>query len=135
MGREDLALDPRFATNADRVLHMDETDAIVAEWTRTLPKMEVFARTKAFRIPCAPVRTAPEIMRDPHMHERGMLEEIDHPELGPITVPTSPLRLHGLGRAPAAPSPTVGQHNAEIYGGWLGLSAEEIAALKAEGAI
>jgi len=135
MGREELADDPRFATNADRVAHMDETDALVAEWTQSLGKMEVFARTKALRIPCAPVRTAPEIMRDPHMHERGMLEEIDHPELGPITVPNSPLRLHGLGKAPAAPSPTVGQHNAEIYGGWLGLSVEEIADLKAEGVI
>ena len=135
MGREELADDPRFATNADRVAHMDETDAVVAEWTRTLGKMEVFARTKALRIPCAPVRTAPEIMRDPHMHERGMLEDIDHPELGPITVPTSPLRLHGLGKAPAGPSPTIGQHNAEIYGGWLGLSEREIAALKAEGVI
>ena len=84
---------------------MDETDALVAEWTRTLGKMEVFARTKALRIPCAPVRTAPEVMHDPHMHERGMLEDIDHPELGPITVPTTPLRLHGLGRRrrPRAP--------------------------------
>ncbi|MGC2415985.1 MAG: CoA transferase [Stellaceae bacterium] len=135
MGREELALDPRFATNADRVAHMDETDAVVAEWTQTLPKMEVFARTKALRVPCAPVRTAPEVMADPHMHERGMLVDIEHPELGPITVPTSPLRLHGLGKAPAGPSPTVGQHNAEIYGAWLGLSAGEIGALKAEGVI
>ena len=135
MGREELADDPRFATNADRVAHMDETDALVTEWTQTLPKMEVFARTKALRVPCAPVRTAPEVMHDPHMHERGMLEEIDHPELGRITVPTSPLRLHGLAKAPAGPSPTVGQHNAEIYGGWLGLSAAEIAVLKDEGVI
>jgi crotonobetainyl-CoA:carnitine CoA-transferase CaiB-like acyl-CoA transferase len=135
MGREELADDPRFATNADRVAHMDETDALVTEWTQTLPKMEVFARTKALRVPCAPVRTAPEVMHDPHMHERGMLEEIDHPELGRITVPTTPLRLHGLAKAPAGPSPTVGQHNAEIYGGWLGLSAAEIAVLKDEGVI
>jgi CoA:oxalate CoA-transferase len=135
MGREELALDPRFATNADRVRHMDETDAIVAEWTKGLGKMEIFARTKALRIPCAPVRTAPEIMHDPHMHERGMLEEIDHPELGRITVPTTPLRLHGLAKAPAGPSPRIGQHNLEIYGGWLGLSGDEIAALKAEGVI
>jgi crotonobetainyl-CoA:carnitine CoA-transferase CaiB-like acyl-CoA transferase len=135
MGREELADDPRFATNAGRVAHMDETDAVVAEWTRTLGKMELFARTKALRIPCAPVRTAPEIMHDPHMHERGMLEHIDHPELGPIVVPTSPLRLHGLAKAPAGPSPMVGQHNAEIYGGWIGLSTEEIATLKNEGVI
>ena len=135
MGREELADDPRFATNADRVRHMDETDALVAEWTKGLGKMEIFARTKALRIPCAPVRTAPEIMHDPHMHERGMLEEIDHPELGRITVPTTPLRLHGLAKAPAAPSPRIGQDNAEIYGGWLGLSASEIAALKEAGVI
>jgi crotonobetainyl-CoA:carnitine CoA-transferase CaiB-like acyl-CoA transferase len=51
---------------------------------------------------------------------------MEHPELGPITVPTSPLRLHGLGLGLAAASLKVDQHNAEIYGGWLGLSADEI---------
>jgi CoA:oxalate CoA-transferase len=135
IGRSELGDDPRFVTNADRVAHMDETDAVVAEWTRTLPKMEVFARLKAGRVPCAPVRTAPEVMHDPHMHERGMLVEIEHPELGTITVPTTPLRLHGLGKAPAGPSPRVGEHNDEIYGGWLGLSAADLAGLKEEGAI
>jgi crotonobetainyl-CoA:carnitine CoA-transferase CaiB-like acyl-CoA transferase len=135
MGRDDLSADPRFATNADRVAHMDETDAVVAEWTQTLPKMEVFARLKAGRVPAAPVRTAPEVMADPHMHERGMLEDIVHPELGPITVPTTPLRLHGLAKAPAGPSPTIGQHNAEIYGAWLGLSEGELARLKEDGVI
>ena len=135
MGREGLGDDPRFATNADRIQHMDETDALVSEWTRTLPKMEIFARLKAGRVPCAPVRTAPEVMHDPHMHERGMLEEIEHPELGPITLPTTPLRLHGLAKAPTVPSPTIGQHNAEIYGDWLGLPIAELKALEAEGVI
>jgi len=135
MGREDLADDPRFATNAGRVAHMDETDALVEAWTRTLPKMEVFARTKAYRIPCAPVRNAPEVMNDPHMHERGMLERIDHPELGPIVVPSTPLRLHGTGKVETRPSPTIGQHNAEIYGGWLGLSTSELQQLKDSGVI
>ena len=135
MGREELIDDPRFATNAGRVAHMDETDALVAEWTRTLPKMEVFARTKAYRIPCAPVRNAPEVMNDPHMHHRGMLERVDHPELGEIVVPSTPLRLHGTDRVDTRPSPTIGQHNSEIYGGWLGLSSGEIAELKEIGAI
>jgi crotonobetainyl-CoA:carnitine CoA-transferase CaiB-like acyl-CoA transferase len=135
MGREDLAEDPRFATNAARVAHMDETDALVEAWTRTLGKMEVFARTKAYRIPCAPVRTAPEVMNDPHMHQRGMLERIDHPELGEIVVPSSPLRLHGTDKVAAGPSPAIGQHNAEIYGARFGLSAPEIAELKENGVI
>jgi CoA:oxalate CoA-transferase len=135
MSRPELADDPRFKTNADRVAHMDETDAVVTEWTRTLPKMEVFARAKANRVPCAPVRTAPEVMHDPHMHERGMLEDVEHPELGRIVVQTTPLRLHGSAKPPMRPSPKVGQHNDEIYGGWLGLSGEEIARLREEGVI
>jgi crotonobetainyl-CoA:carnitine CoA-transferase CaiB-like acyl-CoA transferase len=135
MGRPELGADQRFRTNTDRVAHMDETDALVTEWTRTLPKMEVAARLKAARVPCAPVRTAPEVMHDPHMHERGMLEEIDHPELGRITVPTTPLRLHGIPKRPTAPSPTPGQHNTEIYGDWLGLSLQEVVGLKEEGVI
>jgi crotonobetainyl-CoA:carnitine CoA-transferase CaiB-like acyl-CoA transferase len=135
MGREELADDPRFATNAARVAHMEETDALVETWTRTLPKMEVFARTKEYRIPCAPVRTAPEVMNDPHMHGRGMLARIDHPELGGIVVPTTPLRLHGTDPVEPGPSPKIGQHNAQIYGGWLGLSPAEIAGLRDGGVI
>ena len=76
-----------------------------------------------------------EVMNDPHMHERGMLERIEHPELGPIVVPTSPLRLHGTDKVETRPSPTLGQHNDEIYGGWLGLSAGEIEELRQGGVI
>src|SRR5438309_6138719 len=50
----------------------------------------------------------------PHMHERGMLEDVERPELGPITVPTTPLRLHGSAKPPMMPSPKIGQHNDEI---------------------
>jgi len=135
MGREDLKDDPRFATNAARVAHIDETDALVEAWTRTLGKMEVFARTKEYRIPCAPVRTAPEVMNDPHMHARDMLARIDHPELGHIVVPSTPLRLHGTEPVEPGPSPKIGQHNAEIYRGWLGLSDTEIAELSENGVI
>jgi CoA:oxalate CoA-transferase len=135
MGREDLRDDPRFATNAGRVAHIEETDALVAAWTGTLGRMEIFARAKEFHVPCAPVRTAPEVMNDPHMHERGMLEWTLHPELGDIVVPGTPLRLHGTDRVETAASPTIGQHNGEIYGDWLGLSRSEIAELKEAGVI
>jgi crotonobetainyl-CoA:carnitine CoA-transferase CaiB-like acyl-CoA transferase len=135
MGREDLRNDPRFKTNADRVAHMDATDAAVAAWTETLGKMEVFAITKRYRIPCAPVRDVGEVMHDPHMHERGMLEWIDHDEIGQIVIPTSPLRFHGADKVATTPSPKLGQHNAEIYGGWLGLSRDEMTELRQSGII
>jgi crotonobetainyl-CoA:carnitine CoA-transferase CaiB-like acyl-CoA transferase len=135
MGREELADDPRFSTNAARAANLEATDAIVTEWTQAHGKMEVFESAKRYRIPCAPVRTVPEVMNDPHMHGRGMLERIDHPELGNIVVPTTPLRLHGADRVPTMPSPVIGQHNEDVYCGWLGLSAGELAELKRAGVI
>ncbi len=54
---------------------------------------------------------------------------------GRVVVPNSPLRFHGADKVETTPSPKLGQHNAEIYGGWLGLSADEIADLKQSGVI
>jgi CoA:oxalate CoA-transferase len=135
MGREDLRDEPRFRDNAARVAHRAEVDALVGDWTKTLGKMEIFAIAKERRIPVAPVREVDEVMHDRHMHERGFLAEIEHDEIGRVTLPTSPLRFHGADKVPLAPSPKLGQHNAEIYGGWLGLSLSEIAELKREGVI
>ena len=132
MGREDLRDDPRFVDNAARVANREATDALVAAWTATLGKREAFAIAKRHRIPLASVR---EVMRDPHMHERGMLERIEHDELGRLVVPRTPLRIHGADPVDTVPSPKLGQHNREVYGDWLGLSAAEIAALEQDGVI
>ena len=135
MGRSELKADPRFKTNATRVAHMAIVDGLVEDWSKRLPRDEVMAQLKKYRVPSAPVRNLREVMNDPHMHQRGMLEWIDHPELGRIVVPTSPWRYHGADKVKTVPSPTVGQHNDEVYGAWLGLSADEIACLRAEGVI
>ena len=132
MGRADLLDDPRFNTNAARTTNMEATEALVTAWTISLGKQEVVAAAKRYKIPVAAVRNAVEVMNDPHMHERGMLQRIDHPSLGSIIVPNSPLRLHGSDRVEPIPSPSLGQHNRDVYGGWLGLDVEE---LKRAGAI
>lgn len=132
MGRADLLNDPRFDTNEARTENMDATEALVTAWTLGLNKMEVVAAAKRYKIPVAAVRNAVEVMNDPHMHERGMLERIDHPSLGEIIVPNSPLRLHGSDRVAPLPSPKLGQHNAEVYGTWLG---QDMEALRRSGAI
>jgi CoA:oxalate CoA-transferase len=135
MGRIDLLDDPRFTTNAARTENMEATEALVTAWTIGLGKMEVAAAAKRYRIPAAPVRNAAEVMNDAHMHERGMLQRIDHPSLGSIVVPNSPLRLHGSDRVEPVPSPSLGQHNLDVYGEWLGLGADGVAALQRAGAI
>ena len=135
MKREDLVDDPRFANNAARVKHMAETDALVEDWASTRTREEIFALTREHRVPSAPVRDLAEVTANAHMHERGMLEEIDHPKLGKITVPNSPLRYHGTPQMRSTPSPGLGQHNEEVYGGMLGLSSGEVASLKESGVI
>src|SRR5260370_11268201 len=135
MGREELRDDPPFLTNAYPVAHMPQTDAPIAAWPSARGQMESFAIAKDYRIPLAPVREVDEVMNDAHMHERGMLEWIEHDELGRLVVPNSPLRYHGADPVETIPSPKLGQHNSEIYGGWLGLSAGEIADLKRDGVI
>ena len=124
MGRPELPDDPRFSTNAERVKHMAETDAILEAWSARLTRAEIFAATGAHRIPAAPVRDLYEVLNNAHMKERGMIEEIDHPRLGRITVPGSPLRYHGTPQTPATPSPSVGADNVEVYGELLGLALE-----------
>jgi CoA:oxalate CoA-transferase len=135
MGRTDLLDDRRFVSNVARTRNMAATEALVTAWTLGLSRQEVVAAAKRYRIPAAPVRNAIEVMNDPHMHQRGMLERIDHPALGPIVVPNSPLRLHGAERVAPVPSPSLGQHNQEVYGDWLGLGTEGVTALRQAGAI
>jgi len=135
MGRPDLAGDPRFASNAARVEHMAETDAAVEAWAAGLTRAEIFAATGAHRVPSAPVRDLYEVLNNAHMKERGMLEEIDHPRLGRITVPGSPLRYHGTPQTPATPSPAIGADNIEVYAELLGLNASEVQALLDEDVI
>ncbi len=131
-GRTDLTDDPRLQTMHGRNQHLEEVTEVVRIWTGSLTKAEIAEQGRRFRIPLSPVRDVSEVMHDPHMHERGMLEWVDHPELGRVVLPTTPLRVHGTDVAPAQPSPSVGQHNDEIYGGWLGLSRAEIETLRAE---
>ena len=135
MGREDLLDDPRFQTHPLRAANMEATEAVVAAWAKDKTKHEAAAILKKARVPGAPVRNAMEVMNDAHMHERGMLQHVDHPSLGDVILPNSPLRLHGADRPDPVTSPSLGQHNQEVYGDWLGLGADGVAALKREGAI
>jgi CoA:oxalate CoA-transferase len=135
MGREDLLDDPRFKSHPERAAHMEETEAVVTAWTSSRTKVEIVATLKRARVPCAPVRNAMEVMNDAHMHARGMLQHVEHPSLGNVILPNSPLRLHGADRPEAVASPFLGQHNQEVYGEWLGLGADGVAELEREGAI
>lgn len=135
MQREDLMEDPRFSTKVHRVRHIDETDAIVSAWSGSLTRQDVCAALKQHGVPHAPVRDLVEVTNDPHMHERGMLEWLDHPRFGRLAIPDSPIRIHGADRLPAAASALLGEHNDEVLGRYAGLGEADLVLLREEGVI
>jgi CoA:oxalate CoA-transferase len=135
MGRPDLKDDPRFLTRSTRVANFAAVDELIEGWTKTLTKDEVARRMLAAKVPCAPVRNLMEVMRDENMHARGSLQWIDHPALGRVVLPHSPLVFEGTERRPIEPSLPLGASNDAVFGEWLGHSEEELAAYKAEGVI
>lgn len=135
MGRGDLKDDPRFLTRSSRVTHTAAVDELIEAWTRTQTKNEVARRMLAAAIPCAAVRDLHEVMQDENMHARGSLQWIDHPELGRVVLPHSPLTFEGTERRPLEPSQSISASNDAVFGEWLGHSAEELAACRKEGVI
>ncbi len=135
IGRPDLKHDPRFLTRSTRVENFAAVDDLIEGWTKTVTKDDAAQRMLAAKVPCAPVRDLLEVMHDENMHARGSLQWIDHPELGRVVLPHSPLVFEGTERRPIEPSVPLGASNDAVFGKWLGHSKKELAAYKAEGVI
>lgn len=135
MGREDLKSDPRFLTRRSRVEHMHAVDDLVESWTMTLPKEAVAQRMLDAGVPCSAVRELPEVMLDENMHARGSLQWIDHPDLGKVVLPHSPMRYEGSPLRPIEPSHQLGDDNLHVLKTFLALSDEDIASLEADDAV
>ncbi|PYO03762.1 MAG: CoA transferase [Candidatus Rokuibacteriota bacterium] len=136
LGREDLLDDPAYATTPGRAARAEEIDALVEAWTRPRTKDEVVRALIEAHVPCAPVRTAAEVVNDPHLAARGVWTEIEHPRRGRTRVPNSPIRLHGSApRKIERMAPLLGQDTDRVLAELLGLDADELAALHAAGVI
>ena len=135
MERPELAEDERYRTTPRRVKRREAVDALVGAWCAGLTRDEAEARLREAKVPSAPVRDVREALQRPHLHERGALDWFEHPSLGRVALPQSPIRLHGVAPARGARNPSLGEHNGEIYGGWLGLARDELDALARDGAI
>ncbi|MEU6644071.1 CoA transferase [Saccharomonospora sp. NPDC046836] len=130
IGGPELAADERYVVLAGRVQRMDELDALVTGWTSSRKRTDVVSALQAVRVPCAPVKELPEVMADENLRKRGMLREIEHPELGTLTVNHSPLLFGDGTRADLAPSPRLGQHTDEVLTEVLGYSQPQLDELR-----
>jgi CoA:oxalate CoA-transferase len=111
MGRADLVEAPGWSSHEERCIDIDATDALVEAWTSSLTREEITSAAQKWHFPCAPVRSISEVMRDPHLHQRGMLQNADHPVLGQVVLPHSPLRYEGTDPLALKSEPGLGEHN------------------------
>lgn len=135
IGREDLCTDPDFAAAHLRKKRQEEIDELIEAWSCTLPRDAAFAALRTAKVPVAPVRSLEEVRSDPHLHARGMLKRLQHPELGEVVLPSSPIRYSDYDGHEVTFFPPAGAHNVAIYGDLLGLEEAELEDLAADGVI
>ncbi|MGH8673672.1 MAG: CaiB/BaiF CoA transferase family protein [Burkholderiales bacterium] len=133
--RKDLLADPRYAANRSRMSHLDELNAIVAQWIGERPLAEAVARLSEAGVSVAPIYSNRQIMEDPHFRARGSIARVKDDDFGSVAVPGIVPRLSATPGEARTSGPAPGAHNAEVYGGWLGLSDAEQATLRAAGVI
>jgi formyl-CoA transferase len=134
IGRDDLADDPRMGDGSARYAHKDIINDAISSWTKQHTKEEVMETIAGAGVPCGAVFNMKEQLADKDLHARGIMAKIDHPVRGEVTVPTSPIRM-SASQVPIQSSPIHGENNEEIYGAWLGISAEEVKKMRAEDVI
>jgi formyl-CoA transferase len=130
LNRPDLADDPRFAKNPQRVEHRQELVSILwkifltrttAEWLKVLNQADV---------PCAPVQTIDQVFAAPQVLQRNMLIEVDHPTAGLMKMAGIPVKFSATPPAVRLPPPLLGQHSSEVLERWLGMTRDQIEDLR-----
>ncbi len=130
-----LADDPRFATNEARRENHDCLDRIISEWTIGLEAYDLTRKLQRLGVPAGPVLRGPDLLQDAHYKDRGTFVTVDHPQVGPKQYPGIPWKMSATPGVVRWPSPTLGQHNGEVYGELLGLNGLEIDQLDQTGVI
>ncbi|NLM60512.1 MAG: CoA transferase, partial [Clostridiales bacterium] len=132
----DLIKDERFLDVPLRVKNNLAFKEIVEEWLKDHTVKEAVDMILAVGVPAAPIYTLKDIVEDEHIaNAREMFVEVNHPVIGDMKLNGNPVKLLDMMPSIRKPSPTLGQHNRDVYVGMLGLTEEEYQSLIDEGVI
>jgi crotonobetainyl-CoA:carnitine CoA-transferase CaiB-like acyl-CoA transferase len=135
MGRPEWAESELFSTLLGRFQNIDALEVSVAAWVSDQDRNELARKGQELHIPVFPVRNMQEVVGAEQYRERNFFVTVDHPATGPLPYPGAPFKLSATPWSIRSPAPQYGQHNAQVYGERLGLSAERIAQLRQQGVI
>jgi len=135
MGREDLAADPRFATHRARGDHQQVLDEIIAAWSVAFAEEDLLRLLETHGVPAGRIFRAPDMLADPQYAARHSVLRVPHPEFANLWMQNVFPRFSETAGGIRWPGPAMGAHNEEIYGGLLGLDADEREKLATAGVI
>lgn len=133
-GHDDLARDPRLASNAGRVAHEAEIDDAIGAWCATLPSATVLERLEANRVPCGPIYNAADMMTDPHFQARDLFHQVEI-NGKPLKIPALAPRLAGTPGTTRWPGGEPGGDTEAVLREEIGLSEAEVQALREQGVL
>ena len=135
IGRADLIDDPRLGDDISRGNNASVINEAMSAWCSKRDRSEAISMLESARIPCGPCYDLDEVLADPQVNSRKLLEEIEYPGgVKPIPIASSPIRLSATPAKSSRRAPTLGEHTSEVLGE-LGFTLEDITALRQSKAI
>jgi formyl-CoA transferase len=135
VGRPDLADDPRSADGTSRAAHADFLQPIIEGWMADKTRAEVVDALNAAGVPTGPIYSAQDVFSDDHFRRRGMLVEVEDPEVGPSTFARTTPHLSAAPEIPTEPAPNLGQHTRSILEELLGYDPGQVDELISAGVV
>jgi crotonobetainyl-CoA:carnitine CoA-transferase CaiB-like acyl-CoA transferase len=135
LGRPELAADPRFATNAGRVVNYAALRGLLVPLLKARRVEAWVSALEAAGVPCGRVRSVAEALDGPQVAARGLLLELTHPLAGRGRYVGKPIHQSGAQRASSRPPPLLGEHTSEVLRERLGLAPDSLATLQREGVV
>jgi CoA:oxalate CoA-transferase len=130
IGRHDLIDDPRFDTPALRTEHHDELEPLLIEAMRKKTTAEWLREFDAIGLPCGPLNNIPQAAEQPQVKARRVLVEVEHPVIGRLPLPDTPVKLSRTPGGIRGASPALGEHTDDVLRELLAFSDTEIADLR-----
>ena len=134
IGKPEWKEDPDYATPEARLPRLNQVFETIEAWTMTKTKFQVMETCNPLNIPVGPILSMQELAEEPSLRDTATVVEVDHPERGPYLTVGNPVKLSDS-PSEVVRSPLLGEHTDEILTEILGLTEEDIAAAREEGAV